>query len=126
MKPCLGEMPVVGQHLGEPLAAHHVHRHAISEAVFLIRTGLIERQTGKKEFTGLGDDRHRWRGEQTADSRRRSLAQQRSPGAVGRQILVEDRIRGIEVMRGERRGERGHTLVPLVRSVQERDPIMTG
>ena len=103
--------------------AHHVRRHAIGEAVFLIRTGLIERQTGQKEVTSLGDDRHRWRGEQTADSRRHSLAQQRAPGAVGRQILVEDRIGSLQMMPGERRGEGNHTLVPLVTGMQKRDPI---
>lgn len=71
----------------------------------------------------MRDDGHRWRGKQTARSRHRPLAKQRAPGAVGRQILVEDRIRGIQVMRGERRGERDHTLVPLVTGMQERNPI---
>ena len=74
MKVFLGEVLVVGEHVRETFLAHDVHRHAIGEAVFLIRTGLIERQTGQKEVTSLGDDRHRWRGEQTADRRRRPLA----------------------------------------------------
>ena len=29
MKPFLGEVVVVGQHVGEPFAAHHLHGEAI-------------------------------------------------------------------------------------------------
>src|SRR5262245_11001471 len=36
MKAFLGKVPVVGQHLGEPLLTHHLHGGTIGEAIVLI------------------------------------------------------------------------------------------
>ncbi len=123
VKAFLREMAVVREHVCETCTAHHLHRHTICEAVFLVGTGLVESKTCKEELTGLWDDCHVWRGKKTMDSQRRSLAEIRFSGAVGRKVLVEYRIRGIQVMRGKRLGERDHTPVPLVGGMQQRDPI---
>jgi hypothetical protein len=97
VKAFLREMAVVREHVCETFTAHHLHRHTICEAVFLVGTGLVESETCKEELTGLWNDCHVWRGKKTMDSQRRSLAEIRFSGAVGRKVLVEYRIRGIQV-----------------------------
>ncbi len=68
VKAFLREMAVVREHVCETCTAHHLHRHTICEAVFLVGTGLVESKTCKEELTGLWDDCHVWRGKQTMDS----------------------------------------------------------
>jgi len=42
MKPFLGKVVVVGEHVGEPFAAHHLHGVAIRQAIELVRACFIE------------------------------------------------------------------------------------
>src|SRR5262249_495591 len=57
MKAFLGEVPVVGQHLSEPLLAHHQHGGTIREAIVLIRPSQVEGQSLEKACAGLRKDR---------------------------------------------------------------------
>jgi hypothetical protein len=36
------EMPIIREHVGEPLAPHDFHRDAVNQAVLFIRPGVIE------------------------------------------------------------------------------------
>jgi hypothetical protein len=42
-------MTVVGEHIREPFAPHHMHRNTIRQAVFLVWTTFIESQTVLKQ-----------------------------------------------------------------------------
>ena len=48
MKTFLREVMIVRENFGEAFTAHHLHGDAIRQAVFLVGTGLVERQGVKK------------------------------------------------------------------------------
>ena len=56
MKPFLGEVVVVGEHVGEPFVAHHQHGMAVRQAVLFIRAGGVEIKGMQKTCPGLGND----------------------------------------------------------------------
>ena len=67
MKPFLGEVPVVRQHVGEPFAAHDQHGATIGETIMLIRTAEVEGEGVEKAGAALGNDREAWSVEQGLD-----------------------------------------------------------
>ena len=57
MKSFLGKVPVVGQHVSEPFAPHHLHGDAVRQAICFIRPGFIEGKAIQEACPGLWDDR---------------------------------------------------------------------
>jgi len=86
-KTFLRKVPVVGEYVRETFTAHHVHRNAIGEAVFLVGSGFVEGQAIQEH--GL-----RWRQnvypgvlEDLARFFRRALACHRTCRTIKRQKL---------------------------------------
>src|SRR5215813_5317372 len=64
LKPFLGKVPVVGQHVGEPFVTHDQHGATIGEAIMLIRTAAVEGEGLEKTGAALGNDCEAWSVEQ--------------------------------------------------------------
>jgi hypothetical protein len=67
VKTFLHEVAVVGEDVGETLAAHGLHGNTVGQAVFLIGPGCIERQGIEKGRARLRDDIPLWMVERLPD-----------------------------------------------------------
>jgi hypothetical protein len=61
-KAFLAEMPVMRENFGDAFLTHCLHRHAVGQAVFLVRAGLIQGKTILKPLPGLRQHGNRWIG----------------------------------------------------------------
>jgi len=124
MKAFLGKVPVVGQHLGEPLLTHHLHGGTIREAIMLIRPSQVEGQGLEKASPGLREDSEAWSVQQGLNIPGRQRAESWCRQTVIGEELGEDLVRRVQVVRGvQGRIERRDTRVPPVSAAEQGNPV---
>jgi len=123
MKSFLGEVVVIGEHVGESFVVHHLHGMAIRQAVLFVRTGGVEIKGMQKACPGLGNDRNILIVQNGASKGDGTGAYCRIGRTVEGQKLGQYLIGGVQMVRVERGIKRQHTCVPLISGAQESDPV---
>ena len=124
MKSFLGKVTIVGQHVGEPFAAHHLHGGTIGEAIMLIRTGEVEIKGLEKAGAGLGNDREAWDVEQGLDVASRTGTESWRRRTVIGEELRTDLVGRVQLVCGVQGIIEGRdTPVPPVPDAEQGNPV---
>ena len=123
MKPFLGKVVVVGQHVREPFPAHHLHGDAVRQAVGLVRACFIEGQRLQEAQMGLRHDCGVGMLECRPHEADSPGPQQRICGAIEGQKFRQHFIGRIEMVGDQGRVERPHTRMPLIAGAEQRNPV---
>ena len=120
-KALLGKMAVVGEDVGEALAAHDLHGDAICQAILLIGARLVQGQGIQESRPGLRENGRSRRMQNRLDKGGGTRA--KVGRAVEGQKFRQDFVGRIERGIAKRRIKGQDTPVPLIAVTEERNPI---
>lgn len=106
MKPFLGKVVVIGEHVSESFVAHHLHGMAVRQAVLFIWASGVEIKGIQEACPGLGNDCHTRIVQNHADKGDHAGTDRGIGCTVEGQKLGQHLVRGVKTVGVERGSKR--------------------